>query len=108
MTQKIWMPLALLVGLLASPAVAQSPDVAEGRALAVQACASCHQVLPDEERPVVTGKPPAFAVIARIPTTTELALKVFMRSSHSKMPNIMLSDRDIDVLAAYILSLPRQ
>jgi len=40
-----------------------------------------------------------------MPSTTALSLKVFLRSSHNKMPNLIISDPDTDDLIAYILSL---
>jgi hypothetical protein len=40
-----------------------------------------------------------------MPSTTELSLKVFLRSSHKNMPNIILAREEIDSLASYILGL---
>jgi len=40
-----------------------------------------------------------------MPSTTALSLKVFLRPSHNKMPNLIISDPDTDDLIAYILSL---
>jgi len=40
-----------------------------------------------------------------MPSTTELTIKVFLRTSHAGMPNIMLSKEEADSLAAYILGL---
>jgi len=45
--------------------------------------------------------------VATMPSTTELSLKVFLRSSHRNMPNIMLEPAEIDETAAYILSLKK-
>lgn len=38
---------------------------------------------------------------------SELAIKVFLRSSHPTMPNIILSPEEIDSVTAYIRSLSR-
>jgi mono/diheme cytochrome c family protein len=38
-------------------------------------------------------------------STTPLAIKVFLQSSHEPMPNFILKKHDIDDLAAYIMSL---
>ena len=43
--------------------------------------------------------------IARMPSTTQLSLKVFMQSSHGNMPNLVLNADEIDAIAAYILDL---
>ena len=42
-----------------------------------------------------------------MPSTTELALKVFLRTSHPSMPNIVLTPEQTDNLVTYILSLKR-
>jgi hypothetical protein len=43
--------------------------------------------------------------ISRMPSTTELAIKVFLRSSHPHMPDFILSSAEVDSVAAYILGL---
>jgi hypothetical protein len=48
---------------------------------------------------------PPFQLVARQPSTTELALRVFLRTSHAGMPNILLSEAEIDDIVAYIVSL---
>jgi cytochrome c len=50
---------------------------------------------------------PAFTAIANQPSTTELSLKVFLRSSHQSMPNLVITSDQADDLANYILSLKR-
>ena len=89
---------AVFVLLAAAPAVAQET----GRALSQRLCAECHAIGAGG-----AGKDnaPAFAVIAAMPSTTRLALKVFLRSPHANMPAIMLSDGELDALADYILGL---
>jgi mono/diheme cytochrome c family protein len=91
--------LALPVPLRAQPA---GGDPARGRALAGGMCASCHRI--DGKN---LDEPPGFAAVAAMPSTTALSLKVFLRSNHKEMPNLIISDRDTDDLVAYILSLNR-
>ena len=43
-----------------------------------------------------------------MPSTTELSLKVFLRSSHKSMPNFILQPEETDDIVAYILSLRRK
>ena len=43
-----------------------------------------------------------------MPSTTELSLKVFLRSSHKSMPNFILQPEEADDIVAYILSLRRK
>ena len=77
-----------------------------GRQIATALCSSCHRVLPmtlsDE------GDPPSFQSIADLPSTTELSLKMFLRSNHRNMPNLILSEADSDDVIAYILSLEKE
>ena len=91
--------LALPARLLAQPA---GGDPARGRELAGSMCASCHQI--DGKN---LGEPPGFAAVAAMPSTTALSLKVFLRSNHEEMPNLIISDTDTADIVAYILSLNR-
>jgi hypothetical protein len=43
--------------------------------------------------------------VANMPSTTALSLKVFLRSSHNAMPNLIIPDAETDDLIAYILNL---
>jgi mono/diheme cytochrome c family protein len=93
--------------LAASVAIAAAQDlrgnIASGRDLAQHWCGNCHQMsvgaLP--ARPGVSS----FAQVARLPSTTALSLRVFLRTSHADMPNVQLSEADTDDLIVYILSL---
>jgi cytochrome c len=79
--------------------------VSRGSALAQQWCMGCHAVGP------LGGRARAdldFEAIARMPSTTELSLRVFLQSSHRNMPNIIVRGRDLDDIVAYILSLKRE
>jgi mono/diheme cytochrome c family protein len=91
--------LTLPAPLLAQPA---EGDPVRGRQLAEGTCASCHRI---------DGKnldgPPGFAAVAAMPSTTALSLKVFLRSNHREMPNLIISNPDTDDIVAYILSLKR-
>jgi hypothetical protein len=54
-----------------------------------------------------TGDPPSFQSIADLPSTTGLSLKVFLRSPHRNMPNLLVSEAESDDVIAYILSLKK-
>ncbi|WP_036292713.1 c-type cytochrome [Methylosinus sp. PW1] len=100
------MVLAFLAcGGVAAPALAQSSDPAAGRRLAASLCVECHRI--DEKTPAENeaAKAPSFVDVARMPSTTELAIKVFLRSSHRNMPNLILTPDEIDSLSAYIVGL---
>ncbi len=97
---------ALLLSAL--PAAAQQADPAIGRGIAMSACAACHRVEASPDGPSPNPDAPRFADVARMNSTTELSIRVFLRSSHAAMPNFMLGAEEIDSIAAYILGLARQ
>jgi cytochrome c len=96
--------LALIILMLAVPLSANAESVGGnpliGRQTATTVCAPCHQI--GETR---QDGPPSFVDIANMPSTTALSLKVFLRSNHNAMPNLIISDSDTDDLIAYILNL---
>lgn len=70
-------------------------------------CGSCHAVDADPAAKSPDPKAPRFLDIANMSSTTELSLRVFLRSSHKNMPDIMLEPAEIDETAAYILGLKK-
>ncbi len=92
--------------LLAFPfgAFAQDADIAAGAAYAKQVCAACHAVLPNEEFSPLP-EAPTFQSVANTPGMTEMALSVWLQSSHPTMPNIILKQDDLRNVVAYIRSL---
>ncbi len=78
-------------------------DAARGQALAKQWCSQCHGIRPTEVS--ANAKAPTFPSIAAEPSITETSLKVFLRTPHSSMPNIMLKPDDTDDIVEYLLSL---
>ena len=83
---------------------AQEGDVAAGKAYAEEVCANCHAVLSFEAAsPVLEATP--FQMVADTPGMTELALSVWLQSSHPTMPNIILSQDEMRNVIAYIRSL---
>ncbi len=93
--------------LAASVSIAAGQDsrgsIASGRDLAQHWCGNCHQMSVDA--PVARPGAPSFAQIARLPSTTALSLRVFLRTSHADMPNVQLSEAETDDLIAYVLGL---
>lgn len=96
--------LALIVLMLTVPtgsATAQSGgNPLAGRQTAATLCVPCHQVGQTRR-----DGAPSFVDIANMPSTTALSLKVFLRSSHKEMPNLIIPDSQTDDLIAYILNL---
>jgi len=76
-----------------------------GRQVAIELCSSCHRVTAGQSRPRQNAA--SFFAIANLPSTTALSLKVFLRSNHKGMPDLIVSEPDSDNLIDYILSLKR-
>lgn len=100
--------LGLALGVFAGAtfsarAAEQSGLAEEGRRIAREACADCHLVEGAGKSPVAEA--PAFRAVAGMPSTTSVAIKVFLKTPHANMPDIILRETEIDALAAYILSL---
>ena len=86
---------------------AQDADIAAGEAYAEKVCAACHAVLANENMSPLP-QAPTFQSVADTPGMTELALTVWMQSSHPTMPNIMLKPDELRNVVAYIRSLDRK
>lgn len=99
-------PVYLLAAILiaGSGAAAQDADIEAGAAYAEQVCSVCHAVLPNEQYSPLP-EAPTFQSVADTPGMTELALSVFLQSSHPTMPNIVLEQDDMRNVVAYIRSL---
>ncbi|MFW2392282.1 MAG: c-type cytochrome [Alphaproteobacteria bacterium] len=95
---------AAMAAGLPQGAAAQDADIAAGKAYAETICAACHAILPDEEvSPLLAATP--FQEVANTRGMTELALTVWLQSSHPTMPNIILEQDDMRNVVAYIRSL---
>jgi cytochrome c len=116
MARSIWIhfSLAIVVALAAmllirlhgaSGATTPSDSTAEGRRLAEAWCKTCHAI--DAKAGGVSNTAPDFAAVANQPSTTTLALRVFLQSNHRSMPNLMLTPGQTDDLISYIQSLKR-
>jgi mono/diheme cytochrome c family protein len=84
---------------------ADSADLSAGRHLAETVCSACHQVSATSPTPSPNPAAPSFVDIGRMPSMSELAIKVFLRTSHPTMPNFILTPEEINSVTAYILSL---
>jgi mono/diheme cytochrome c family protein len=82
-------------------------DIEAGAAYAKKVCAACHAVLANEQ---ISPLPqaPTFQSVADTPGMTEMALTVWLQSSHPTMPNIVLEPDDLRNVVAYIRSLDRE
>ena len=112
-----WLAAALLslAGVAQAQTSPQAELLAEGHKLALTLCSVCHVAAADQDGPPAMKDPgPPFSDIANRPEITPAALRTFLRIAHAStfppftMPNPRLSDRQIDAMIAYILSMRGQ
>ena len=82
-----------------------SDSAASGHRLAEAWCQNCHAI--EAAGAGTRGGAPDFAAIANRSSTTALSLKVFFKTSHNRMPNLIIAPDQAEDLANYILSLKR-
>ena len=94
--------------VLATGAVAQSDqspgDRQAGRAIATGSCSECHLV-PGGPAPTSRRQGPPFVEIANLPTSTAPGLRSLLRAPHAGMPMFRFTDKELDDIVAYLLSL---
>ncbi|QBR70766.1 cytochrome C552 [Beijerinckiaceae bacterium] len=93
---------ATLATATSAPGQIVNGDTGMGRQLAKNWCSDCHAVGPNDE---TNGDGPSFVSIANMPSTTSISLHAFLQTSHERMPNLVLTQTQIDDVVAYILSL---
>jgi mono/diheme cytochrome c family protein len=86
-------------------AILSQDSAAAGHRLAQAWCEECHAIEATPTRKTTAA--PDFADIAARSSTTALSLKVFLRTNHPSMPNIIIAPDQADDLVDYILSLKR-
>ena len=82
-----------------------SESISAGHRLAEAWCKDCHAI--EAATAGARGRGPDFVAIANRTSTTALSLKVFMKTSHHRMPNLIITPAQADDLTNYILSLKR-
>jgi mono/diheme cytochrome c family protein len=81
-------------------ATVQAADVDNGQKLAERWCASCHLVSATQRQASPDVTP--FSAMARIPAFDAHRLAFFLLAPHPKMPDMSLTRREAEDLAAYI------
>ena len=89
--------------LIAAIQSAEAADIRQGAAIARQWCVGCHAV---ENQANVSDLTPSFRSIARRRAGQASHLKMYLVRPHAPMPPFSLSNREIDDVVAYILSIP--
>jgi mono/diheme cytochrome c family protein len=85
------------------PGSAYSGHAERGGILARTWCAHCHIVEENQEQ--ASDSAPAFAEVANNPSKSTLSITVWLNDPHPPMPNLSLSQDEIDDLVTYIKSL---
>jgi mono/diheme cytochrome c family protein len=97
----------------AGTGVSHTPELSRGEHVARLVCSACHVVARDQEYPPILAEAtPSFVDIANRPGVSAQSLQHFVTSTHwddqkspMAMPNPMLSKKDVQAVAQYILSL---
>ena len=90
--------------MLCSGQARASGDADQGRRLATSWCSGCHQVGPRTQA-TASDAIPSFRAVAAMPSTTSMSLRAFLSTTHPVMPDLKLTNGQIDDVGAYILSL---
>ena len=89
---------------ISAPAAAQDGNAEQGRLLAEENCASCHNIEPGGPMKM---HPPSFAAIGRFRPADQIPGRIWFPATHAVMPpmtSLLLPDQVAD-LTAYIVSL---
>ena len=116
MSRTVWIRIviALLIAFVAlllirmhnaAGAPLEADSISKGRRLAEAWCKKCHSI--EAVSSGTLGRAPDFVRVANRTSTTELSLKVFLRSNHRNMPNLIIAPDQADDLAQFILSQKR-
>jgi mono/diheme cytochrome c family protein len=92
----LWAVAAMAQGLPGDPEA--------GGELARDVCAVCHIVSDDQLHDPDVGAPTFFEVVDH-PPVTALSLRVFLRTPHATMPDLILTPDETDDIISYILTL---
>ena len=93
---------AIAMPFIAAAAEDDIGDPVNGHKIATAWCANCH-ALAGGTQATATGAP-SFPAIAADKAITPLSLRAFLQTPHDRMPDLHLSNTEMDDLIAYILS----
>jgi mono/diheme cytochrome c family protein len=101
---RLW-ALAWLLAMWAPGAMAAADDIGDpvnGHKIATAWCSNCH-ALTGSKQATATGAP-SFSAIAANRAITPLSLRAFLQTPHQRMPDLHLSNTEMDDLISYILA----
>ena len=93
-----------MVCAFGAPALGQEGDVDQGRLLAEENCARCHNIEPGGP---MRMHPPSFAAIGQFRPAEQIPGRIWFPAMHAVMPptTSLLAPEDVADLTAYIVSL---
>ena len=94
----VWIVVAASLG-----SIARAADADHGELVAKRWCAACHIVAADQKQGA--DNVPSFASVAKRPDFSAANLALFLLDPHPKMPNMALTRRGAEDIAAYIARL---
>ena len=94
--------LSLLIASAPPPRAETAGDPAAGRRLARTWCGNCHAFV-GTTHATSTGAP-SFSAVAANRSMTPATLRAFLRHRHDRMPDLHLSNTEIDDLIAFVLA----
>ena len=95
----------IAAGIVSATALSQQlGSITEGHMLAETVCADCHAVDKGALRSR-NDHAPTFETIAHTPGMTPMAVRVWLRSAHREMPNLVLKPNEVDDVIAYLETL---
>jgi cytochrome c len=100
----VWSVLAGMAMTVGNVVAQEVGNPNQGLRIARTLCAECHLV-EDTGGQSPNRDAPTFAKIANIPGMSGTALSAALRTSHERMPNVIIKGSDLSDVIAYILSL---
>jgi mono/diheme cytochrome c family protein len=95
--------LAWMLLLATSTAAVELGSASAGKDYAQRVCAACHDIEKDDV--ALFTDVPSFQEIADTQGMSPRALRVWLQTSHPKMPDLIIPADDMDNVIAYIMSL---
>lgn len=100
--------LGMVFVLTGAATASSAADATQGLALARSLCSSCHIVGPGEAPRVVNADIPSFMAVAAKEGQTKDRIMASVLNPHPVMPQVQLTNRELDAIATYIMSLKEQ
>lgn len=97
--------LGIVFVLTGSVTASYAEDTAKGQVLARSLCSSCHIVGPGEAPRVVNADIPSFMAVAAKEGQNKNRIIANVLNPHPVMPQVQLTKAELDMIAAYIMSL---